>query len=791
MAPARHSLVMNPGQKIGTIITCLLAASASFAAEYHVAPAGSDKNPGSAARPFATIQKAADVMVADDTCIVHAGTYRETVTPRNDGKADAPIVFQAGAEGRVTIDGSDVITGWERHAGAIYKARMTWDLGRNNQVFFDGKIMDEARWPNDSDGDLLTADGAKIGPASTPGAIRCGEFPNDWKAGSLRGAVAWVMAQSKWSSWTAPVTGYDPADKKLLLDAHKGWWVEQRHSPAKGGSFYLTGAMCLLDKGGEWHYDSQNQTIYIQPPDALDVGARTVTAKRRMLAFDLSGRRFVHVVGFNIHAATIDMTDAEHCLVKNIRAKYISHTRGGKTVAGIGEKTGIHVSGMHNTIRDSEIAFSAGSGVVLAGRRNAVINCYIRHTDYLGCYAAPINMGGIGHLISHNTIHDTGRDCIKLGGAEHLIQHNDIHRPGRLCHDLGAIYSGALDGGNTVIRYNWVHDNPRNVGIYLDNYMKNFIVHHNVVWKTANSIRLNRPTGYCMIFHNSVFGDINNSWGPWKGQYVQFGSHVLNNVTGRAITMNDEVPQVGNALAPPMSCFDAKDRVPTADRPGWDRGVVILGINDDFKGSAPDSGAFESGAEIWRAGHDFTNPPEPVYETTRSELRNYIRNAAFEYGRYQGKDADPFEPWVRTHSRQAKIEFHPGFNNPPAEARNSVNGNSLTLTGRADDGIEQHIAGLRSETSYILAAYVRLDGAKEVELGVRGAKGTVATAGASSVKLLKGQAWRHVRVPFETGPGETSATVYILKKGPGTAYVDDTGLVPAALIKLRGPRGGG
>ena len=55
----------------------LVMASAVLATEYHVAKNGSDKNKGSAAKPFKTISAAADVAMPADVITVHAGTYRE------------------------------------------------------------------------------------------------------------------------------------------------------------------------------------------------------------------------------------------------------------------------------------------------------------------------------------------------------------------------------------------------------------------------------------------------------------------------------------------------------------------------------------------------------------------------------------------------------------------------------------------------------------------------------------------------------------------------------------------
>jgi len=53
----------------------------SEAAEYFVAVDGADSNSGSQEQPFRTIQKAADMMKAGDTCYVRGGEYGMMVDP--------------------------------------------------------------------------------------------------------------------------------------------------------------------------------------------------------------------------------------------------------------------------------------------------------------------------------------------------------------------------------------------------------------------------------------------------------------------------------------------------------------------------------------------------------------------------------------------------------------------------------------------------------------------------------------------------------------------------------------
>ena len=72
-----------------TCVLCLaLAAGQAAARDYFVDqkhPAASDKNPGTLAAPFKTIQAALDKAQADDTVQVRGGVYHEGVTFRHSG----------------------------------------------------------------------------------------------------------------------------------------------------------------------------------------------------------------------------------------------------------------------------------------------------------------------------------------------------------------------------------------------------------------------------------------------------------------------------------------------------------------------------------------------------------------------------------------------------------------------------------------------------------------------------------------------------------------------------------
>ncbi len=92
------------------------------AVEYHVAMNGRDDNPGTAAAPFRTIQRAADVAMPGDVITVHAGLYRERVNPRRGG--DSPerrIVYRAAPGEHVELRGSEVVRDWTRLSNDLWR----------------------------------------------------------------------------------------------------------------------------------------------------------------------------------------------------------------------------------------------------------------------------------------------------------------------------------------------------------------------------------------------------------------------------------------------------------------------------------------------------------------------------------------------------------------------------------------------------------------------------------------------------------------------------------------------
>ncbi|HEX9973625.1 MAG TPA: NosD domain-containing protein [bacterium] len=106
------------------LLSLVILPAISFATTYYVSELmGDDNNDGmSEATPFATIQKAADVMVAGDMVIVDFGEYHETIVPKNNGTADNPIVYMAKEQGEAEIFTGEtaMLPTFTLHSGSIY-----------------------------------------------------------------------------------------------------------------------------------------------------------------------------------------------------------------------------------------------------------------------------------------------------------------------------------------------------------------------------------------------------------------------------------------------------------------------------------------------------------------------------------------------------------------------------------------------------------------------------------------------------------------------------------------------
>lgn len=757
------------GMLAAAVCTVVLAQSA-FAATYYISTTGDNDNSGTSTdAPFLSIQRAAQIAGAGDTILIEGGVYRETVTPGNSGTAGAPITYAPYPGEYVVVSGLDpVADAWTDQGGGIYKAVVPMALDHENQVFHNGEMMLEARWPNSTNVWNRVQSVAEGG--TTVSKLMDSALPSyDWS-----GAIIWIRQDPAWSIYPQQVLGYGSG---YLDTENNSYW--SNHELRPGSSYYVQGCLDALDVEGEWYYDSASASLYAHTGGGSP--GSSIEIKKRLNAFELNNRSYLELRGLHIKGATLSMDNGSHHITMdglNIQYPYLSDRFLTGLLAIVAQnRKGVVLDGDHHVFKNCELGWSSGSGVKLAGNNIHLINNYIHDCNFVGSFvAAPLALGSHteGGVVSHNTITAAGRECMTFpkNMADYLIQHNDISHAGQLTEDLGMNYGGVVEGGGTEIRYNWFHDSDAAVhgtghGIYFDHGSKNLLVHHNAVWGVWYGIVINQYALNILMFNNTVTASGNSYQSTWGNQWPSdmYGCMLVNNVFSSTINSTGEEIAIADNSTWFSGLIDNK-YLPNGSEP-VDSGQVIPGITDGYVGVAPDRGAYENGGFNWQAGHDFGT--EPVVDLTRSSCLylNRIENSCFE--------RSGLDPWVAVGS-DVSIN-HEVVNQGVVLTNTAMGGLQSVLLGTGINRIEQAIDNLLPDTTYEFRGRLRVDGGETAVIGVEG-HGNNAVV--SSVVSNNAPYWSDTRITFQTGSASTTATIYAGKTsaGSGAVYVDDFSVIP-------------
>ncbi|KQC28690.1 right-handed parallel beta-helix repeat-containing protein [Flagellimonas eckloniae] len=753
------------------ILLLLFYVQTSVATDYYVDGNTDRSGDGSKNSPFKTIQEAADIMKPGDVCFIKEGIYFETIVPVNSGTKSTPIVFRPLSKNdKVIITGLDEVpsTLWEKDSKNLFKAKIEMGLNHENQVFMNEKVMIEARWPNTGE-DLLKPTLDVMDANTTPVNILDSRLPNY----DYTGAHVWIHAGAHWRNWTTKVIGFGKGSLEIENIA-PGKGSTSWHVAKEGEEFFVFGCKDALDTDNEWFYDTKDESLYIYRSNGKTPD-KSIYIKKRMNAFDLKDKAFIHVKDIEIRAATINMnTESSHIEMDGLKVYYPYHSSQANIYFGQQIDKGIPIMGKHCVLRNSEVAYTSGCGVALYGESNQVINSYIHDTDYIGSYASCVQLRGTNNVISHSTLRRSGRTVIDYAGMHKaLIQYCDMSESGMLTSDLGLTYGNVIEGGNSEVRYNWLHDNMDenlDMGLYYDHGTQNIISHHNVVWGVGfGALHINHYAYYHLVYNNTFSAEQHGFESAWGNKYPPdlHGCRFFNNIFSASASITADNYAWGNNLIGYKDLIDNK-YLPE-NSPAIDNGIVLAGINEDFKDEAPDIGAYETNGPKWKVGHDFDNPPK--VDTTRSKPlhRNRLENTAFEYG-------DHLSPWFLV-SGEATPELGRKKQITPDTANLRMGNSSIKLGPNAE--IAQVVTGLTPNTWYEFAGFLKTENEERAELGVRD-HGEMETLSPSFGKH-RGipQNWARSTLHFKTGPSSTSATVFIRRTtdGEGRVFADDCGLI--------------
>ena len=299
---------MPPRNSFLVSLALLLVTATAWAAvqtAFYVAPSGSDANPGTEAKPFATIEKARQAvravnkeMTGDIVVVLRGGIYpidRTIAFDADDsGTGGHNVIYRAQAGETPIISGGKPVVGWQAGPeGTLEGAGPGRTISASCTSTAIGRRGPGARRPPDSNLPAKTA--TRPRPSTWP----TGRIPAIWSSatpssGPTRGArcrASSGKATGRSSPCSSP-TSPRPRPRRACNVA-----------TPPDSRCYIENALELLDEPGEWYLDRTAKTVYYMPRQGEDMTKAEVIAPAVEKLVELRGTldRPVHNIQFRGH----------------------------------------------------------------------------------------------------------------------------------------------------------------------------------------------------------------------------------------------------------------------------------------------------------------------------------------------------------------------------------------------------------------------------------------------------------------------------------------------------------
>jgi len=512
--------------------------------------------------PFATLKRARDkirnlkkknrLSAGGVEVVVLGGVYRFERTfelkAEDSGTKKAPILYSSLPGEEVHFSGGRVVTGFElvqdpailkrldeRARGKVFQADLKTlgitdygsPKGGGLELFFQGKPMTLARWPNEGFVHIAeVAGGKKIDVRGTKGDqigkwIYEGNRPKRWTGEKdiwVHGYWFW-----DWSDQRHKVKAIDT--EKRLIEVEPPY---HGYGYRKGQWYYAFNLLAEIDSPGEWYVDRETGILYFWPPEPIENGTAVVSVLPAVLT--MKNVSHVTFLGMTIEAAretAIAISGGTSnriidCKLRNIGGNAVNISGG--TLHGV---VGCDICDMGN----GGISLNGGDRETLTPAGHFAENNHIHHYGrWNRMYQTAISLSGVGNRASHNLIHDAPHMAIIFNGNNHAIEFNEIYNVCYESNDAGAIYAGrdwTMRG--TAIRYNYMHHisgfkGQGCVGVYLDDMFCGTNIYGNLFYRVTRAAFIGG--GRDNIVENNLFVDctpslhIDNRAQGWASYHV-------------------------------------------------------------------------------------------------------------------------------------------------------------------------------------------------------------------------------------------------------------------------------
>ena len=441
-------------------------------------------------------------------------------------------------------------------------------------------------------------------------------------------------------------------------------WAVQRGSkyclfnPTATGVYSTGGPEALLARGEWW---KNADTLFVRLPNGEKpanglTGENLVEAKKRLWAFLPKEDQMHHVIikGLHLFAASITTdrfftranlaVNSYNNLIDSINARYLDHfvDQTGHYNSQWKGRTGIILSGVNNVIQNSTIKYAAGAAISVFGQGNKILGNRIYDVNYKVTECGAINSGYSSKCYDPEIAYNLLHNCPHLGIGVGNMYSTNTEEPGRIHIHHNIIQNFMLrsfDGGaiNCSAGRNWDllradHNLITNghgssvVGIYTD-YGGQAIFDHNVIWNVSYPMGLNRYTeeqrpptstsnggamGEIWVYNNTCIADewhrhgIYNDHKNGSGEGMHYKNNIISNGIKATLELAEELDSnlyiKENDAAALFKNYQNNDFRLKANSVAVDMGIDASPYNDEIANTTPDIGAYEFGAEPWKAG---------------------------------------------------------------------------------------------------------------------------------------------------------------------------------------------